>query len=455
MNRLTTGAALLLVLLLGSLLVPAAMAQQEGPRAAPTVQIQSMALPVLDTTPSLDVERATRAYLAQVSGQQRENSDAYAHGGHWLSLLNLLWSLAIAGLLMGFGLSARLRDWAEEKTHSRTYQVMIYAAVYITIVTLLTLPLALYEDHVREHSYGLSNQGLLGWLGDFGIAYVLMLVVSIVCLPILYAVIRAARETWWVWGGALAILFLVVKLTVWPIFIAPLFSDTVPLADGPLKTRIEALAAANQVHMGDIHVFDASRRTSRIAANVSGFLGTTRITLNDNLLARGSEDEVLAALGHEIGHYVMGHTTRAVLMQGMLIFLGFGFTAWAFTLGADLFGGMWQVRRVEDVAGLPALVALLSLFAVLAMPLSNAISRGAESQADLYGLNAARKPDALATLILKQAPTRKLDSGSIEEMIFNRYLSGRSRIETAMRWKAQNMADADIRDMAGPGVIAP
>jgi len=455
MNRLVTCAALLLALLLVPMLALPSSAQQQGPSAAPTVQVESLALPVLDTTPSLDVERATAEYLAQVSGQPREWSDAYAQGGYWLLLLNLLWILAVTGVAMAFGLSARLRDWAEGKTHSRTYQAMLYGAVTITAVTLLSLPLALYESHYREHAYGLSNQSLMGWLGDFGIFYLLVLAVGVVCLPILYAVIRAAREGWWLWGGALAILFLVVKLTVWPVFIAPLFNDHAPLAQGPLKTRIEALAAANQVPAADIYVSDTSRRTSRIAADVSGFLGTTRITLNDNLLARSSDDEVLAVLGHEIGHYVMGHTARAVLMQGLLILLGFGFTAWAFTIGADLFGGMWQVRRVEDVASLPALVALLSLFAVLVMPLSHAIGRSAESQADLYGLNAARKPDALATVILKQAPTRKLEPGSVEETIFNRIPSGKRRIETAMRWKAQHMGDADIRDMAGPGVIAP
>ncbi len=455
MNLLRICAALLLVLLLGSMLAQPALAQQQGPRAAPTVQIESTALPILDTTPSLDVTHATREYLARVSGQQRAQSDAYAQGGYWLLLLNLAWVLAITGVAMGFGLSARLRGWAEERTHSRTYQVMLYAAIAVTIVMLLTLPLALYESHLREQSHGLSRQSLTAWLGDFGIVWLLMLAVGVICLPIFYAMIRAARETWWLWGGALAILFLMVKLSVWPIFIAPLFNDHAPLADGPLKTRIESLAAANDVPMADIYVTDTSRRTNRITADVTGFLGTTRITLSDNLLERGSQDEVLAVLGHEIGHYVMGHTARAVLMQGLLILLGFGFTAWAFTIGADLFGGMWQVRRVEDVAGLPALVALLSLFAVLVMPLSNAISRSAEKQADLYGLNAARRPDALATLLLKQALTRKLEPGSIEKTLLHGHPSVSNRIETAMRWKAQHMADADIRAMAGPGVIAP
>jgi STE24 endopeptidase len=428
---------------------------QEGPRAAPTTRVESAALPVLDSTPKLDVARGTRDYLARVGGAARTRSDAYAEGGYWLALLDLLYGLAIAGVLMGLGLSARLRDWAEERTHSRITQVMIYAAVYVTAVTLLSLPLTLYEGFFREHAYDLSNQGFLAWAGELGIGFLLTLAASVICLPILYAAIRVARETWWVWGGGLAILFVIVQITIWPVFIAPLFNDYTPLADGPLKTKIAAMAAANQIPAGDIYVSDASRQSNRISAHVSGFLGTSRITLTDNLLRQGSEAEVIAVMGHEMGHYVMGHATRAIFMQGLLLLLGFGFTAWGFTLAADFFGGMWQVRKVEDVASLPALVALLSLFAFLTLPVSNSISRTAENQADLYGLNAARQPDAFASVILKLATYRKLEPGAMEEAVFYTHPSGRTRIETALRWKAQHMADADIRVMDGPGVIAP
>jgi STE24 endopeptidase len=234
--------------------------------------------------------------------------------------------------------------------------------------------------------------------------YVLALAVSVICLPILYGVIRVARESWWLWSGGLAILFLIVLMTIWPVFVAPLFNDHAALADGTLKTKITALAAANGIAAQNIRVADVSQRSSRITANLSGFLGTGRITLSDNLLQQGSEDEVLAVLGHEMGHYVMGHATRNLLLQGLLILLGFGFAAWGFHITADLFGGMWQVRKVEDVAGLPALASLLVLFFVLVLPASNAIIRTAEQQADLYGLNAVRKPDAFATALLKQAP---------------------------------------------------
>lgn len=440
-------------LLLLAFLPAGAMAQ--GPRAAPTVKIESAQLPVLDTTPGLDVAAATAGYLTRVGGEAREKSDGYVEGGYWLGLLDLLYGLAIAGVLLGFGLSAQLRDWAEERTHSRSGQVLIYGVIYVTAMTLLSLPLALYEGFFREHSYGLSNQSFLAWLGEFGISYLLTLTAALVCLPILYFVIRVARETWWIWGGGMAVLFLIVQLTIYPVFIAPLFNNHEPLADGPLKIRITALAAANQIPADVIYVSDASRQTSRISAHVAGFLGTNRIVLNDNLLREGTEDEVLAVMGHEIGHYVMGHETRAVLMLGLLILLGFGFTAWGFHIATDLFGGNWQVRKPEDVAGLPLLVALASLFFFLTLPISNSISRTAEAQADLFGLNAARKPDAFATAMLKLAPYRKLEPGSMEEALFFHHPSGKSRIETAMRWKAQHMGDADIRDMAGPGVIAP
>src|SRR5690606_11666606 len=112
--------AVLLALTAAALPAPAQEAPgQPGPRPAPTVQVETMALPVLDTTPSLDVARATAEYVARVPGDARSRADAYIAGGHWLVLLELAWIIVIAGVLMGFGLSARLRNWAEERTHSR------------------------------------------------------------------------------------------------------------------------------------------------------------------------------------------------------------------------------------------------------------------------------------------------------------------------------------------------
>jgi len=448
-----TGCGVLLLLMLWT---GAAAAQDAGPQlppvAAPTVHIQSSSLPTIDATPALDAERATTEYLARVGGETRARSDAYFEGGYWLQLLDLLWALGVAGLLLFTGLSTRLRDWAEERTRSRATQVMLYGMGYAVTVTLLTLPLTLYEGFLREHAYGLSTQTFAGWAGDFGIQFALTLVTVAIVLPIFYAAVRAARETWWLWGAGLAVVLLIVQLVIFPVFIAPLFNHYDRMPDGPLQQKIVAMARANQVPADAIWVSDASRQSNRISANVSGFLGTARITLNDNLLKQGTPDEVLAVMGHEIGHYVMGHSTRIVLLLGLVILAAFGFVAWSFGAATDFFGGTWQVRRVDDVAGLPLLVALASLFFFLVTPLTNSIVRTAEEQADLFGLNAARKPDAFATVMLKLSSYRKLEPGGLEEAVFYDHPSGRTRILTAMEWKKEHMHDADVRTVEGPGI---
>jgi STE24 endopeptidase len=436
-------------------LVPAAWAQdvlpgQTGPRAAPTAHIEVHSLPMMDATPKFDAGRATEAYLARVSGAARAKSDAYFEGGYWLQLADLVWSLAIAGLLLWLGLSARLRDWAQERTRSRTGQVLIYGAAYVTLVTVATFPLTLYEDYFREHAYDLSNQTFLSWLGDFGIQFAVSLVSALIVLPIFYAAVRAARQAWWLWGAGIMIAFQIIAVVIYPVVIAPLFNHYQPLPDSPLKQQILSLARANDIPADNVWLDDASRQSNRISANVSGFLGTTRITLNDNLLKQGTPDEVLAVLGHEMGHYVMDHTTRLILLMGLLTLVGFAVVNWAFGFSVDLFGGNWHVRRVDDIAGLPLLAALGALFVFLATPVINSIERSTEYQADIFGLDAVRKPDAFATVTLKLSTYRKLEPGKWEEIIFFDHPSGRTRIETAMRWKKEHIADPDIRDMVSP-----
>ena len=443
--------ALLLAGLLFAAMAPAAMAQpselpQLGPRAAPTQQIQVQSLPALNMTPDFDPAQATARYLAQVSGAARAKSDAYFTGGYWLQLADLLYALAVAGLLLWTGVSARIQDWAQARTLSRSYQVMLYTCAYVPITMAAIFPLTLYEGFFREHRYGLSTQNFWQWLGDFGIQFSLTFTASVLLLPILYMAIRRAREMWWLWAAGLAIAFQVLIIVIWPVFISPLFNHYSPLPDSPLKSKILALARANDVPVDNVWLVDASRQSNRVSANVSGFMGTARISLNDNLLNRGTEDEVLAVMGHEIGHYAMGHTTRLILSGGLVILIGFIFIHWGFVLACDVFGGQWQVRKVSEVAGLPLIVALASIFLFLATPLTNSIVRVVEYQADIFGLNAVRKPDGFATVMLKLSTYRKLEPGHLEEIIFYDHPSGRTRIAAAMRWKKEHIGDLDLRE---------
>jgi len=420
--------------------------QQRPPIAAPTQQIQESQLPVLDTTPQFDPDHATGSYLARVSGQLRERSDAYTDGGYFWGLIDFLYGLLIASLLLWFRVSARMRDWTVEKTGNRAFQAMLYGVIYVSAVTLVRLPLDIFEGFVREHAYDLSNQNFLQWLGDYTKSFALTLIAAVIVLPILYAAIRRAGAAWWLWGAGIVIAFSIFVNVVYPVFIAPLYNNYTPLPDSPLKQSIMSLARANGIPADNIWLVDESRQSKRISANVSGFLGTTRISLNDNLLNLGTPDEVLAVLGHEMGHYVMGHALRGILLMGLMTLIGFAAVAWGFGFSAVRFGSHWQVHEPGDIAGLPLLVALMSIFLFLALPVSNSIVRSMESQADLFGVNAVRKPDAFSTVVLKLADYRKLDPGPLEEAMLYNHPSGRSRIAMMMHWKKEHVRDMDIRD---------
>ena len=155
-------------------------------------------------------------------------------------------------------------------------------------------------------------------------------------------------------------------------------------------------------------------------------------------------------MGHEMGHYVMGHTLRALLLSGLLILLAFAFLHWGFRFATHWFADQWRVKQLDDIAGLPLLTALASLFFLLATPLTNGIVRSAEHQADIFGLDAVRKPDAFATAMLKLSTYRKLEPGKWEEIVFFDHPSGRTRVMDAMVWKKEHIRDVDIRDTISP-----
>jgi STE24 endopeptidase len=200
---------------------------------------------------------------------------------------------------------------------------------------------------------------------------------------------------------------------------------------------ILSLARASGIEAHDVWEVDASKQSNRISANVSGLFGTERITLNDNLLNRASLPEIQAVMGHEMGHYVLNHIHKMLLQLGIVIVAGFALVKAAFErLRAR--APRWQVRGIDDVAGLPLAALLFSSYLFLLTPVLNSIIRVQEYEADLYGLNASAQPDGFAQVALKLGEYRKLNPGPIEELVFYDHPSGHTRIRTAMRWKAEH-----------------
>jgi len=386
-----------------------------------------------------DVEQASRAYIDTLQGAELEKSNQYFEGGYWL----ILWA-ALVGLLVDFAilqsrLSARFRDWAERVTSRKWLQPALYAFPYVIAGFLFTLPWTIYTGFFREQQYGLMSQDFGGWFGEQMIGLVISLVIFPLLIMAIFAVIRRAPKTWWIWGTGVISIFLFIGLLLGPVFIAPLFNDYSEMAEGSMRDRIVAMAAEYDIPADNIYVFDQSKQHKRISANVSGIGPTIRVSLNDNLLERTDPAEVAAVMGHEMGHYVLGHTWRTVLILSLIVAVGLFVVARLAPRLIERHGGKWGIGSMSDPAVIPLLSLILTVYFFAATPAINSLIRINESDADRFGLNTAREPDGFAKVAMRLSEYRKIEPGPVEEMLFFDHPSGATRVRMSMQWKADHV----------------
>ncbi|HVT05382.1 MAG TPA: M48 family metallopeptidase [Thermoanaerobaculia bacterium] len=416
------------------------------PTAGPAVRPAAMASPTVIVVPPeaqpsahFDADAATSAYLAQIPPAAKARSDAYFEGGYWLILWDFLYGIVVAIILLNFRWSAFMRDRAEKITRFKPIQTFLYWLQYVVVTFVLGFPLAWYEGLFREQKYGLATQTFGPWMGDEMKALMVNVIMGGIVLMLLFGVARRLTRTWHIWGALVTMLFLVFAQLIAPIFIFPLFNKITRLNDPKVTVPILSMARANGIPVKDVFQIDASKQTTRMSANVSGFGNTMRITLNDNLLRRGSSEEIQAVMGHEMGHYVLNHVYKGMLFFLVVIVTSFIVLRWSLDWSLARWGEKWQIRGIGDTAILPLVFLLLGIFFFILTPIMNTDTRTSEQEADMYGLNASRQPDGFAQAAIHLAEYRKMSPGPIEEWIFYDHPSGRHRINAAMRWKGENL----------------
>lgn len=400
----------------------------------PGLQIPEAARP----RPGFNADKATEAYLGLLSPEQRRLSDDYFEGKEWLELWGFLYGLATGAFVLLSGLSVRMRDFARRLSPRPWLYTWIYAVLWLLVGSVLGFPLSYYTDFVREHQYGLSTLTFEGWIVESlkGLAVGLVVVPPI--LVLLYAAIRRLGASWWIWasvGGFFLALFLVMLS---PVYLDPVFNSYRPLPEGPVRNAVLSLARANRIPADNVVWFDASKQTTRVSANVSGFLNTTAVRLNDNLVNKTSLPEIQAVLGHEMGHYVLNHSLRLTVYSALLIALGLFFVHRALDGALARWGERLRLEGRDDPAALPLALIVFMVFNFVMTPLSNSMVRQAEAEADAFGLNAAREPNGFAMSAMRLSTYRKLRPGPLEEIVFYDHPSGYTRVHNAMLWLAEN-----------------
>jgi STE24 endopeptidase len=390
---------------------------------------------------TFDPAEATATYLSKLSPEAHSRAVAYTQGGHWILLWTAVISLAIYVLLVRSGVLVRLRDRLEARGFGPLgVSALVLGAAFVA-ETLLNLPWSVYADWARERSYGLSSQPLAGWLGESALASVIGLPVTLALAVGIYALIRRAPKTWWLWSAGLIAACSVAIMVVAPVYIAPLFNKYEPAPPGAVRDAVVALAEANGVPSDRIFIYDGSRQSNRYTANVAGLFGSTRIAMSDVMFAKGADlAEVRAVVGHEMGHYVLNHGWRNAIVLSILAVLAL-FTVDRLFAPAARWLGARGVRGLADPAGYPVVVAILVGLGLISTPVTASLTRIGEAEADRFSLERVNEPDGLARALVKTIEYRAATPGPIEEVLFYEHPSVGSRVRRAMDWKAAHPAD--------------
>jgi len=395
--------------------------------------------PEAEASAHFDASAATNAYLAQIPADKIARSNAYFEGGYWLILWDFLYGAVIALLLLNRRWSGRMRDFSQKFTRFSPVHTFVYWLQYLVLTSILVFPLTVYEEYFREHKYGLATQTFGPWMGDQLKQLGVNLVLGGVLMMLLVGIVRRLPRSWWIWGAVVTMVFQTFAVLIAPVYIVPLFNKVTRLQDPKIVDPILSMARANGIPAKDVYQVDASRQTTRMSANVSGFANTMRITLNDNLLRRGSPEEIQSVMGHEMGHYVLNHIYKFTIFVSIVIFLAFVFLDQSLDWALQRWGEKWQIHGVGDTAVLPLVILIVSILSFVITPIMNTYIRTEEHEADMYGINTSRQPDGFAQAAIHLGEYRKMSPSPVEEWIFFDHPSGRNRIYAAMRWKAENL----------------
>jgi uncharacterized protein YyaL (SSP411 family)/Zn-dependent protease with chaperone function len=325
----------------------------------------------------------------------------YHRTGNVLWLVNVAWGLSLPALWLLSGAAARLRGWAERHGRRWPLVLVLFFAAYTVVNFVLSLPLAYYEGFAREHAYGLSTQTFGKWLGDALKSLALGIAGGAVTLWLPYLLLRRSPRRWWLYSGLAAVPLLFFVQFVAPIWIEPLFNRFGPMRDQALERRITALAARAGIPGGRVFEVDKSVDTTAVNAYVDGFLGSQRIVLWDTLLAKLTPPQVLFVVGHEMGHYVLGHAWQGIAFGAVLILAAL----YAVHRAAGGLLARWQrhfgFAALADPASLPLLELLFTAALLALSPVALGFSRHLEHEADRFGLELTRDNRAAATAFIQ------------------------------------------------------
>ncbi|HEB7573011.1 TPA: M48 family metallopeptidase [Campylobacter coli] len=270
----------------------------------------------------------------------------------------------------------------------------LFLLAFLIITSILNLPLSIYESFVKDKAHGFSNMTLKLFIKDTIKSLILTLIFGFLILYALLFCYDFFGTFWWLAAFIFAFCVIVIINVIYPTLIAPIFNKMEKLEDENLLSKINDLMKQCGFNANGVYVIDASKRDKRLNAYFGGLFKSKRVVLFDTLLKALSERELLAVLGHELGHFVHKDIIKALINGAITMFL-------LFFIFAHLPDFVYQESHLEGVNGgvFALLFIFANIFSFIISPLINALSRKNEFAADQHGSKLTSKEDMKNALL--------------------------------------------------------
>jgi STE24 endopeptidase len=321
---------------------------------------------------------------------------AYSHLRYGLTFATLLVTWLTLWLVLQTGWAARMRTVMERRIKNPYALIALFIPAIVALLFLLRLPYNYYSSFQVEHAFGLTQQSLGDWLLDLIKAKSVSIVELIIGWEVALFAVRKFPRRW-----PLALWLLITPITaamifLYPLLVDPLFNSYSPMPQSPLRASLQRLAAQAGIPDAPIFIVDKSKQTNKINAEVTGLGSSARIVIWDTSLKKLPDDQIIAVVGHELGHYALWHVFIGfVLISGGLL-VGLHLLAWILPWFLEQLPERWQVRGITDPVIIPALMLTFSVLGFFAEPFDNGVSRLMEHQADEFGLKVTKDRGAMA-----------------------------------------------------------
>jgi STE24 endopeptidase len=343
----------------------------------------------------------TQAGQIQSDEEQRlQEAIRYQRAKNVHFFLDQGYTIVFLALFLFLGLSAFLRRQIERITRKRFWVVAFYTILFLILAFIVGFPSSYYGFSL-EHKFELSNQTFGAWFGEELLSLMVLAIIALIAVEGIYLALKKVPRTWWIYVSVVFIAFTVVLVNLAPVLIMPLFNVYTPLPQGELRDRLVSLSQRAHVKVEDIFTVDMSKQTKKANAMLTGLGNTKRIVLGDNLVKEFSTDEVEVVMAHEMGHNFFHHIWQGIFLSSVMAAIGFFIIHLTGPGIVTRFRNRLKIDNLADVASLPLILLIFTVYGLVTMPVFPAFSRHMERQADKFAIDITHENGAFITAMQK------------------------------------------------------